>query len=118
MDDKLKSMKFRILCHMTKGGTMRRGYHCPTCGMFYADGNYTIESDTIILGRIMRVFCCTERELAVPHLFEDVYEARAYIKEINMNLNGLRALFINKASIASALFNPSAILEYRKKHSH
>ncbi len=116
MDIKLEGMRFIALYHGTSNGTMRRGYHCPTCGVFYAEGNYTIESETKILGRSMQVFCCNERSLSVPYLFEEEHEIQHFLESINMNVTGVRALLIQKTNMIAALFNPSAIAEYKKKH--
>lgn len=116
MDITLESKKFTISYHGFSDGKMRRAYHCSTCKAFYAEGNYTIESSTLILGRHMRTFCCDDKELLTPYLFEDLGEVRDFLYHINMNIDGVRAILIKKNNLQPALYNPTLLAEYRKKH--
>ena len=63
------------------------GYHCPTCGKFYAQGRYTIEgyelktNELYILGTNIPSECCGEK-LFTPLIFINPREAERFLFSI------------------------------------
>ena len=117
-DNVLRAEEFEIIYHGTKNGKMRRGYHCPECGRFYVEGNFTIESSTYVWGRSIHAVCCGEKLLATPYVFENGAEVRKFLRAIKCSAAMTRAILVNKKNLVPALFNPSAIAEYKRKHYH
>lgn len=108
---------FRIYYHGTRNGKMKRAYHCPSCGIFYTEGDYTIESDEHVFGRPVRVVCCG-KELPTPRMFMDAGHAKAFLETITSSPCGKREVLITKHSLLAALYNPSLIAALKQSSNH
>lgn len=103
----LRTSRFRIIDHAGHEGKWRIGYHCPSCGKFYATARYTFETDDALLGSGKSARCCG-RELSLPHAFERTEDIETFLRSINRNAGGTRAVLIAKKHVISARFRPDA----------
>ena len=117
MDTLIKELQtglFKVVSHgfPTARGSenvMRLGVHCPKCGKFYAQGQFTLEHDGYVLGKTKSEICCGE-ERSTPMTFETVEEVERFLRSINRSV-GIEARLIKKSSLDMAHFWPGAILE-------
>lgn len=103
----LRTRSFRVMDHSGQSGRWRAGYHCPSCGKFYATARYTLETDDALLGSGEVARCC-DRELSLPRVFERTEEIEAFLTSINRNMGGTRAVLIAKKHVVAARFRPDA----------
>ncbi len=117
-DSNLKG--FRIVAHthhLSREGGGRAGYHCPSCGCFYAEGNFTIENTTHVLGNPDSKTCCRKMR-PTPQLFETVDEARDFLKELEKSGMPQKATLIKKFALVVAHFNQKMVTEQKRKVLH
>lgn len=93
-----------IVYHGLAGGSRRLGYLCPKCGRLYVEGLYTIESQTHILGRSVRVVCC-ETVHPTPAVFTKIELVR-YLNTLAEEKPKLRSLLIPKSEVRHVYYNP------------
>ena len=111
---------FRIISHMgcmSKKGGSRVGYHCPDCGCFYAEGNFTIENPSCVLGNPESKICCGKTR-PTPRLFETLAEVRNFLSGLEISGAKERATLINKHSLIVAHFNQVVVAEQKRKTLH
>ncbi len=111
---------FRVISHthrLSKEGGGRAGYHCPDCGCFYAEGNFTIENTTHVLGLTERKTCCG-KELPTPQLFETLGEVREFISELVASGVQRKATLIDRRALLLAHFNRKLVMEQKRKTYH
>ncbi|OGZ06986.1 MAG: hypothetical protein A2942_02665 [Candidatus Lloydbacteria bacterium RIFCSPLOWO2_01_FULL_50_20] len=108
---------FHIVGHthcLSKSGGSRVGYHCPDCGCFYAEGNYTIENATYVLGNAEPKKCCGKVR-PTPRLFETLDEVRDFMANLENSGEWERATLIRKSTLMSAHFNQKLVAEQKRK---
>lgn len=103
----LYTRSFRVIDHSGQSGTWRVGYHCPSCGRFYATARYTLETDDVLLGSGMLTRCCG-KELSLPRTFDSVEEITVFLKTLNRNTEGTKAVLIAKKHLIAARFRYDA----------
>ena len=111
---------FRITEHISlfsKEGDSRAGYHCPDCGCFYAEGNYSIENTTYIIGSRDQKSCCGKKR-PTPRLFETVEEARGFTSRLETSGAWEKATLIEKRALIIAHFNQQIVTEHKRKTLH
>lgn len=111
---------FWIISHthrLSKDGGSRIGYHCPECGLFYAEGNFTIESMTHVLGLVERKRCCG-KDLPTPRTFETRGEASAFVHMLTLSGLPERATLIPKRALTAGHFNRELVRAQKEKVLH
>lgn len=111
---------FRIIAHthrLAREGGSRVGYHCPDCGCFYAEGNFTIENATYVLGTLEQKSCC-KKIRPTPLLFETLGEAQGFVSRLEASDEWERATLIAKHVLLSAHFNQKLVSEQKRKTLH
>lgn len=111
---------FRIISHthrLSKMGGSRTGYHCPDCGCFYAEGNFTIENAGYVLGDPEWKSCCGNLR-PTPRLFETLEEARSFLFTLEALGAEEKATLISRRSLITAHFNREVVTEHKRKTLH
>lgn len=111
---------FYLVSHihrLSKNGGSRAGYHCPDCGCFYAEGNFTIENMTHVLGITERKVCCG-KERPTPRLFETFDEVRDFLSELVASLECKKATLIDRRALIIAHFDRKLVAAQKQKMYH
>ena len=120
--DKSDLVGFHIVSHthrLSKSGGSRVGYHCPDCGCFYAEGNYSIESATHVLGvdAHERKSCCG-KERPTPQLFETLEDVRGFLSQLETSCDRKKATLIARRALIVAHFNQEVVRQHKQKTLH
>lgn len=118
--DKSQLRGFRIVTHtyrLSREGGGRVGYHCPDCGCFYAEGGYTIENATHVLGAHERKRCCW-KDRPTPLLFETPQEVHRFLSELKTPRRWEKATLIEKKALIIAHFDKKVFEELKRKTLH
>lgn len=118
--EKSKLAGFHIVQHthrLSKNGGSRAGYHCPNCGCFYAEGNFTIENAAYVLGDPISKTCCG-KERPTPRLFETPGDVRGFLSELERSGAREKATLVSRRSLLTAHFNREVVTEHKRKTLH
>jgi hypothetical protein len=118
VNDNLKN--FRIIAHthhLAREGGGRAGYHCPECGHFYAEGNFTIENAAYVLGASERKTCCGKAR-PTPQLFETLQDVRNFLAALQKSGQWERATLIPRHQLIVAHFNQRLASKEKPKTLH
>jgi hypothetical protein len=112
----------RAHCEAPKGErkfwrSRRVGYHCPDCGSFYAEADYTIESLRYVLGNPAQATCCGKAR-PTPLAFDSIEHARAFLELFSRLGSRTRVTLILRKALIVAHFNKLAADEYKRRHYH
>lgn len=112
-----KTERFAVIDHRGRKGAMRVVYQCPDCFGVYAEGNFTIESSTSVIGKTERAVCCGKER--PPLTFDAETDVRDLLCLLRENAGRrYRSVMIAKSALETAHLNPALVAEIKRQHYH